>query len=278
MKARTLSSLSAIMLFAALAAPTRLTAQEQPGSQANPVLLINQPLVPDAFMPVGKGFTLTVKGTGFVSESVVNWNGGARATGFVNGSQLKASILASDVANLSTASVTVVNPAPGGGTSNLGFFEVTIPANPTSPLSLATSDFTVGVGPFDAAIADFNRDGKLDLAVANVWSGYVSVLLGNGDGTFQSAVNYSIGSPVSMAVGDFNRDGKLDLVVGNSFDNSFSVLLGNGDGTFQSATSFGLEGLPEGLAVGGFNGDGNLDVAVAIASTNHLASRFETGK
>src|SRR5262245_2397171 len=73
----------------------------------NPVPLINQPLVPDAVAPGGAGFTLTVNGTGFVSGSVVNWNGSARASTFVSSSQLTASILASDIAIATTASVTV---------------------------------------------------------------------------------------------------------------------------------------------------------------------------
>src|SRR5262252_6315280 len=84
----------------------------------NPVALINQPLIPDATRPGGSGFMLTVNGVGFVSTSVVNWNGSARMTTFVSGSQLKANILASDIAAPTTALVTVVNPAPGGGTSN----------------------------------------------------------------------------------------------------------------------------------------------------------------
>jgi hypothetical protein len=95
-----------------------------PGA-ANPVPLISQPLVPDAVAPGGPEFTLTVNGTGFVSGSVVNWNGGARATAFVSNSQLTASILASDIATASTGSLTVVNPSPGGGTSNVVFFPIT---------------------------------------------------------------------------------------------------------------------------------------------------------
>src|SRR5205823_1071084 len=96
-------------------------------AQTNPVPLINQPLVPDAIAPGGAGFTLTVNGTGFVSGSVVNWNGSARATTFVSNSQLTGNILASDIATASTASITVVNPTPGGGRSNAVFFPITIP-------------------------------------------------------------------------------------------------------------------------------------------------------
>jgi IPT/TIG domain len=78
-----------------------------------PVPFINQPLIPDATPPGGAQFTLTVNGTGFVSSSVVNWNGNALVTQFVSSSQLTATVPAADIATATTASVTVVSPAPG---------------------------------------------------------------------------------------------------------------------------------------------------------------------
>src|SRR5580700_543530 len=90
-----------------------------PVAQAkNRLPFVNQPLVPASTAPGGPGFSLTVNGTGFISGAVVRWNGSARATAFVNSSQLTVSILATDIASPSTATVTVVNPAPGGGASN----------------------------------------------------------------------------------------------------------------------------------------------------------------
>jgi hypothetical protein len=97
----------------------------------------------------------------------------------------------------------------------------------------ARRDFTAGYDPLSVAVGDFNGDGVPDLVVANRAYNNVSVLLGNGDGTFRAAASYAVGSgPVSVAVGDFNGDGKLDLAVANEGSGDVSVLLGNGDGTF----------------------------------------------
>jgi hypothetical protein len=140
----------------------------------------------------------------------------------------------------------------------------------------AAVDYAAGTHPESVAVADFNGDGRVDLAVANIGSGVhnpgnVSILVGNGDGTFQAAVDYAAGSqPEAVVVGDFNGDGAPDLVVRGG-DNT-RVLLGNGDGTFQS-TSFsyltgGSKGFTQSMAVGDFHGDGLPDVAVGDAKSN----------
>jgi hypothetical protein len=110
--------------------------------------------------------------------------------------------------------------------------------------------------------ADFNGDGRLDLAVANVYSNTVSVLLGNAGGTFQPPLTSTTGAgPKSMKVGDFNRDGKFDLVTANSDD--VTLLLGNGNGSFQAPRNLGVNAKPDSIVVGDFNGDAKLDVAVS---------------
>jgi hypothetical protein len=82
-------------------------------------------------------------------------------------------------------------------------------------------------------------DEKSDLAVANQYDDKVSVLLGNGDGSFQSAVNYVAGGgPSSVAIGDLNGDANPDIVVANRYSRNVSVLLSIGDGSFQKRGEF----------------------------------------
>ena len=120
--------------------------------------------------------------------------------------------------------------------------------------------------PADVASADLNGDGKLDLAVVNRSDNSVNILMGNGNGTFQTAVKYALPETLQgdVFVADYNNDGKLDLFMPstNAAGNVIPVImLGNGNGTFQShfeSSSFAVGS--RGWAVGDFNGDGNLDL------------------
>jgi len=130
------------------------------------------------------------------------------------------------------------------------------------------SPITISGGPDAVVVADFNGDGKLDLAIANGNNGTVTILLGNGDGTFTQATGSPItvgNTPIALAVGDFLGNGKLDLAVANFGDNNVTLLLGNGNGTFTQATGspFAVGNGPISIAVADFNGDGKLDLAVA---------------
>jgi hypothetical protein len=131
---------------------------------------------------------------------------------------------------------------------------------------------------YSVAVGDFNGDGRADLAVAggSTSSGIVAILLGNGDGTFQSAVSYDTSGVfgVSVAVGDFNGDGKLDLAVshlnlGNATTSSVALLLGNGDGTFSGGGALPGIGCSNGLPIAAdFDGDGKLDLAITSGGSS----------
>src|SRR5689334_19377347 len=134
--------------------------------------------------------------------------------------------------------------------------------------------------PTSVVVADLNGDGKQDLAVTNDAGssfGSVSVFLGNGDGTFQHALNYTAGSaPYNVAAGDINSDGKLDLITVDPLAGGagyLAILLGNGNGTFQKPVKYYAGRLPFAAAVGDLNGDGKPDLAVAngcaVSSCSH---------
>jgi len=226
----------------------------------NPVPLINQPLVPDVVKPGSGGFTLTVNGTGFAPTAVVDWNGSPRITHVVSQSQLKATIIASDVAKAGTARVKVVNPPPGGGSSNPVYFPIRHSSSSVvfDPVNLATLP-----SPGVVTVRDFNNDGNLDVAVGlrEKPGGRVLVYLGNGDGTFRAPIKTQTAVPAdTILAADINNDGKVDIVVANSkSDGNMQVLLGNGDGTFVQKAPF-VPGPSDNLSLADFNGDGKLDL------------------
>jgi FG-GAP-like repeat/FG-GAP repeat len=154
-------------------------------------------------------------------------------------------------------------------------------------LSPSPSDlrFAVGTGPGSVAIADFNRDGKLDIVTANEQSGGASVLLGDGKGSFSPAPGspFPAGhAPNDIAVGDFNRDGCLDLAFANTETQQLTVLLGDCRGSFAPAphSPFTVVVRPHvhGVATGDFNGDGNLDLVTDSWAENRLEILFGDGK
>jgi hypothetical protein len=165
-----------------------------------------------------------------------------------------------------------------------GRYTLTVSARSGMGAYRLTSEFVQASPPFDpvgvgenpgaVAVADLNGDGIPDLVVANrgrfhFYGDTVSVLLGNGDGTFQPRQIYT-GEyyPTSVAVADLNGDGVPDLVVANGHDNAVSVLLGNGDGTFQRPQTFRTGYYHTfSVAVADLNGDGKPDLVVGAGGT-----------
>ena len=139
-------------------------------------------------------------------------------------------------------------------------------------------DYATGNWPNSVVSADFNADGKADLAIADARVDTVSILLGNGDGTFAAKIDYATRTgPQSVIVGDFNGDGKADLAVANGGDNVVSVLLGQGDGTFAAKVDYATGGGPYCVISADFNGDAEADLAVANAGGNTVSILLGNG-
>jgi len=241
----------------------------------NPVPQISQPLVPTSATPGASQFTLTVRGSNFVAGAVVRWNGANRTTTFVSSTVLQAEITPSDLASAGTAVVTVFNPTPAGGLSNSAFFHIT---NSLGTVAFVRTDFATGTAPRAVTTADFNSDVKLDLATANANSNTVSILLGNGDGTFGPKSDHATGQrPFSLTSGDFNGDQAPDLAIANFDASTVSILLGVGNGTFLPKNDFATGTNPETVLTADFNRDGKLDLATTDPGANALSILLGNG-
>ena len=275
---------------------------------ANPVPLIYQPLNPASVAPGHAAFTLTVRGTNFVSGAVIKANGISLATKFINSTKLQTQVPAKAVAKVGTASITVANP--GSINSNVIYFTV---REPSTSVAVTTDSATIEGGY--VAVGDFNNDHKPDITVANTST--VDMYLNTGRGNFSRIAGPPYTQNVMyppFIVADFNNDGNLDVapcggdggpdpstcdiyfgdgkgnlvldnyqyvypgvmadingdgildniaVYGDGYQSYLSVSLGNGDGTFTNVTTV-VTAVPGTPVVGDFNGDGKLDVATSV--------------
>jgi FG-GAP-like repeat len=228
----------------------------------------------------GPTFALTVRGTGFTSRATVDWKVGANATAlvttFVSGTELIAKIPSSLITTQATTQVWVRNAdlAPEIATSNVQFFPITVPS-PFPAFTPIDLNGVLGNLPFSTVTGDFNGDGNQDLAVCSF--GGVSILLGNGDGSFTPAPSLPSGSqPYAIATGDFNADGSLDLAVPGG--SAILIYLGNGDGTFTAAPTLTIPGAAFwGVVVGDFNRDGKTDLVVTDPDSNAIRTLLGNG-
>lgn len=157
---------------------------------------------------------------------------------------------------------------------------LTTPSFISSASSNLFPETTIATGndPLAVVSADFNRDGYPDLAVVNHASNSVTILLGNGNGTFNNIGTLPTGNgPVALVTADFNGDGIPDLAVVNQTDNSVSIFLGNGDGTFTFKGTLATGKNPVAILDGQFSNDGYIDLAVVNQADNTVSILMGNG-
>ena len=140
-------------------------------------------------------------------------------------------------------------------------------------------DYSTGAGPSGIAVADFNVDGKLDLAVTNQGAspGTVSILFGIGDGTFPTHTEFATGSgPTGIVAADFTGEGNADLAITDQTDNNLDLLVGNGDGTFTTPISLPSGNAPVAIAALDLNGDAATDAIVVNEAADNLTVTLNT--
>ncbi|HEV2401334.1 MAG TPA: FG-GAP-like repeat-containing protein [Candidatus Sulfotelmatobacter sp.] len=263
-------------LFAVNALSIRINSNALPG---NPVPFLNQGLVPTSVPPGSSDLVLNVSGAGFVPGATVDFNNSALSTTFVDSDHLSAIVPAAKLTAAGTALVTVRNSSPGGGRSNLVSFELGVPQTTVSFANAPGSPLQVS-GASGLVVADFNEDGKLDLAATGGFDAFV--FLGKGDGTFTPASGSplpiptppyeELASPLAgpgLTVGDFNGSGHTGFAVGLLQNAAAVIFFGKGDGSFAYSSTPAQ--IPGGdvmaLVAADLNRDGNLDLAAANNAT-----------
>jgi hypothetical protein len=250
--------------------------------------------------------TTTIANTGSggnygLTATVTAFGGAAPPTGtasFLDTSYSNA-VLATPALGQATAGLTWPNPTHKttdneihavalGDFNGDGITDVAVTGSPSSQqltILLGNSDGSYTTAPAlslstnflaSIAVADFNADGKQDLALVDTYANSVITLLGNGDGTFQKAApSPTVGQfPNEVVAGDFNGDGIPDLVV---LALDLTILLGNGDGTFHALPSTRLGDAPVAVVLGDFNQDGKTDLVISYTALSLIDTLLGNG-
>ena len=156
---------------------------------------------------------------------------------------------------------------------------ITTPTNLKPATFAPQKTFAVGTQPMSVVVNDFNNDGKIDVATANMESNDISVLLGDGKAEFSTLGSFAVGTrPIFLNTAYFNKDGKVDLVSVNEKDNNISILLGDGKGNFGNQKTFAVGNQPESVNVGDFNDDGIADLVIANSKGNNVSILLGDGQ
>lgn len=141
------------------------------------------------------------------------------------------------------------------------------------PAAFSTArSFPVGQAPASVALGEFNLDGNADLVIANSGSRTVTILSGDGEGSFHQSQEMYVGqTPAAVLTADFNGDGKSDIAVALKGENSVTIILGNGDGSFRPPLSYAVGSSPVALAVSDLNSDRIPDLIVANQDSNTIS-------